>query len=59
MNTKNNKSTQLTKEQLETLLASQENLQSFIDLATKMRTNNVAKDMDFFKQFFMKVDKFV
>ena len=51
--------TTLTREQLDVLVESQQNLKDFINLANKFRNSSLAKDTNFFKQFFMNANKFV
>ena len=51
--------TTITKEQLDVLIESQQNLKDFIHLANKIRNSNLAKETNFFKQFFMNANKFV
>lgn len=49
----------LTKEQMDTVLESHENLQAFIDLANKLRKNGTGQNMDYFNRIFMQAEKFV
>lgn len=49
----------LTKQELDAFLQSHKNLHDFINLANSLRKNGKAKDMNFFKQFFMNAEKFL
>ncbi len=59
MSQKKKDATTLTREQLDVLVESQQNLKDFINLANKFRNSSLAKETNFFKQFFMNANKFV
>ena len=59
MSQKKKDATTLTREQLDVLVESQQNLKDFINLANKFRNSSLAKETNFFKQFFINANKFV
>lgn len=49
----------LSKEQMDTVLESHENLQAFIDLANKLRKNGTGQNMNYFDRIFLQAEKYI